>query len=431
MGTAVGIGIGIGRKRKNWSSYWTTQSLYKFIRSGLSLIDSIGGNNGSIITSAVYLTGAASYYINTPVVLNIADGFHISGSYQYKANLATNIARIIMSFRATGSDTAEGVWQLYLTTGNKFEFFYRANGAYRQLTTNITPVDGTWYDYDVHITGGKVVFTLNGSVLNPDLVAPTSVPAGKIVVIGATAAGASLSAGYHTNIYLGSSSTYSRYPMMEHTRQVCYDTGPNALHALIVKVGNFGAYVNTKCSHILDKGFALWSKANNPDIIVPFTDQGVEIVPADGLSILTGYAKSYSRIGSLDNINMSPCILRLPNNEITDRSDTDSFSDACRAATDYDVNNINDFHISGISSVATLASYLNNNFKGRIFPFVVTQWNGGSYDVIRMDGIVILKTDKKGNEEGKIMTNTGNKVFALLDNGSYMYDDDNYVILNS
>jgi len=418
------------RDDESWASFWASRSLFWFTeRSGLTLTEH-NGNDASIITSA-HLYSGAGYYTVTPVVLNIADGFHISGSYLYKANLATNIARVLLSFRATGSDSNEGVWQLYITIGNKFEFFYRANSAYRQLTTTLTPVDDTWYDFDIHVTGGKVNFTINTNLLaSPDFIVPTSTPADKFVTIAALANAASPCYGYITNMYLSSGVTYWRYPLMEQNNRWQYDVGPNAAHVSRTGVGNFGAFVNTKNSYLLDNGYSVYTKVLNNDIIVPFADDGTEIIPVDGVTIITGFVKSYSRAGNLIGLNMSPCKIRLPNNEITDRSDTDSFNNDCRAASDYDAVNTTDVMLSNLTDIKILSSWLNVGYKGRIFPSVTNQLNGANYEVICLNQLMIMLTDKTGSEEGRIITETENRVYCLLDEGSYMYDDNNYVILN-
>ena len=419
----------LGASSSSWKSYCKKESLLwikENTRDGMILPD-VNGNDVSILTSATYLPGTKT--ITTPVSLNISNGFHVSGWYLYKANLATNITRVILSYRTSGSDSAEGVWQFYLSSVNKFEFIHRGQTAYRTITVNLVPVDLTWYNFDITCIDGIITVRVNSTSNIGTLYTPTSYPTVNHVHIASLGGGTSPAAGYFTDIFLSTGVTYYRYPLQEHNRYYFYDTGPNAAHAS-GNIGNYGVLINSKCSHVLDHGYSVYTKALNADVYVPFSDSGEEIIPIEGVSILAGYAKSYSKSGDLLNHNMAPSLLRLPSDTIFDRS-TVKYLDAARGS-DYDATNITDFDVSKISDLKILAEWLDDGYRGRIFPICDYTESNGLYAITKLKGLIATKTDKTGSEEGRIFTNTGNKVIALLDgSGSYLYDNNNYVIINS
>jgi len=141
---------------------------------------------------------------------------------------------------------------------------------------------------------------------------------------------------------------------------------------------SFNANANT---HFIDKGFTTWTKAANPDFLIPRTDAG-GVIDVDAYMAGLGYAVGTSYDGYTDGVmkeyGYPPCLIGFNETadadsrlEIFDRSNTTRQEDISRSSTYYDSTNLSTksrYHASECLFIDNLMALFKTGYKNRIFP---------------------------------------------------------------
>nr|AKH47532.1 hypothetical protein [uncultured marine virus] len=113
-----------------------------------------------------------------------------------------------------------------------------------------------------------------------------------------------------------------------------------------------------------------------------------------------------------------------------DRSNATIFNNTARAGADYDSSNPYRFHVDNITDPLVYCMFFNVGYKGKIFAKIIAALTGLVYKPTLYKEELNYSTDKKGDDEYKVMKYCGIGGYAFLDaNNEPITDANGYVII--
>ena len=406
----------------NWSSYWATHIYnqddlnFRFTnRSGLTLADTVGANNVSILVPTAKLNGTNNCMTCVEYVTGgVAWDFII----RFKL-VNTNDLNPLVTCGGYGANL-KGLCMVG-TTGD-IEI-YTSNGANTTTAAfNFNLSNNTWYSCRLQwsgVTGEAISLTIGGTTLT----STTNygwVGASQQVLNFGQYAGFAYAEGCISSV-VGSLGSLNMmlYPNGLSTFE--YNISDTILPSRVTWEGTTGycSYEDAGDTYYLDHGWTIYKNALNVYQYVPHNSFGKQV----GVLInLSGTYKEYADgDGSITKHNLWKSKLRFTN-MFFDRSDVAIWNNDARVS--YDAANPLDFTIEELN-YKTLRSWLNDGYAGRLY----LRFTDTSIDFrTSCDEIYLYSTDKKGDDNRNCLAYSQDIRQAQKDSsGVYILDANGYV----
>lgn len=354
-------------------SYWTplkaldgeSVNFWAKGRSGLTMPDSVGGNDIKILP-AVFKGNGSGYYSNATNNFFSSDDFTFYLNVEFFASPGAAICLF-----SQGYDVVRLVYNANAT----WSFFMYAGAANRNITISAITLPTQARKYVFKITHDKDGFTkiyengievgsASGAFTNTDVDALYFADRGA----GATWMN-DKSALISARLYGDLTETALKFSYI-FTGGYVSDISGNGKHLTSnsVVAANV-AYSANGSSYLLDSGHALWQKAGSPNIYIPAG--GITTAPVAGYTLTKNY------LGSSIGLNMAPCLLGFNETasadtelEIFDRSNITRQEDISRASTFYDATSLATkcrYHISEVYPDEVWQGWFKAVFKNKVF----------------------------------------------------------------
>lgn len=403
-------------------------------RSGLTMPDTIGSDDINILTptllssnahawegdktrSAEKLLDGGSYtvYFKTKQVYAVnhyllmfgnAAGWNQRGISIYNVG---NTQYIMISDGVNWSETIQSVTDL-ATVGGWFEVFIEVDFATKRIRCKFYKHDGTVIGTSTNINISTYTFNANDNAVNLKFYNP-----GMTIADFKKFSGLKTLAQCQNNAYITDLQIY--YPtIFDET-----DVSGNANHLTASVSWENDKYYSDKSTYLLDHGYTLYQRYNYPDIYVPNTPAGAEVVRT-----IAGYIRMKNVPGSLISHNLTDSYLEFTGTTsgIMDKSSATYFEDFTRDAlmisvgtlNHYDVVNPKRWHITEINKI-TFNRFFKSGYRGLMFPKVT---NNSHSQRNLLTEIFSFATNKTGSDLNKVLQYTNdsditfnNLVFTL------------------
>jgi hypothetical protein len=435
VATSIGS-INTGIPYKSDLNFWTVR------RNGLTLVDSIAGNNVTI-TTPVYK--AVTLNLLTGDKTRSAEQFFDGSSYTifFQFNqIDNNINDEVIFFTKHYGATSKGIYLLY-NAGNLL--CLAADGGSQQtnnpILTGVTAnLKGQgWIDFWLRVDFVNKLLLLNmyksdGSAIGTPL--SVSIAA---FVFNANNNAESLK----FNCTQGAISNFKKFNSLKTLAQcknnsyvtdlqIWYpemlsgtDVSGNGNHLNQISVRKGSYYYSNISTYFLDKGYSLYRSSKKylgvgyEDFYIPYSIVGVAIDRSATLNDIDGN-KTYTDIsdhpGNLTQHNLADSKLNIPVAQ-WDKSSTTIFEDAVRSSTYYDATNTDNWHITELDYL-TFSQNCKANHKGLDF-FKIT--NSSFVNSATLTEIFSYTTNKTGSQLNNVLKYTGDQ--TVIDNSIQLFAD--------
>ena len=360
-----------------WPSYWATHlfgeadiNMRLDSRSGLTLVDSVGSADASILPS--YCSIAVGDTGITPDANTIVACKFKLGSYD--VILGSQTVGAMFRFAKAGAN-----WML--SWGN-VEYGLSAGGVDANWHTLIVYNKRAWVlAPTVELTDASilnVISTVTPTINNTTATWGTATSSINLNRLGALAVyGDSAFAEFFVGNLVDSIITWQRKYVIPQPvflsvttyTQYIFDTLVSPTHmSCQSRVTNcVVAYDASASTYPLLNGYSLYRREGSADIHLPYKVDGTPNTPPAALAT-NGYVWISDHPTNAMH-NLASCKIRFATGSIFDRSSTDVWEDAARSASDYDAANPTDFEIKNLNRFI-LSDWLKTGYDGRIFAHV-------------------------------------------------------------
>jgi len=406
---------------RNWSSYWTTHIPHesdlasRLVRSGTSLVDSVGDNDATILLPVAKFNGTNNIITMT--------GKYVTGGQPWdvyvKFKVTNSTARRPILQCGGWSGTAPGLL-FYILNGDIV--VSSANGsAQTNVTLDFDIQDNTWYTLRLQWSG------IEGETLSITVGATTKTTTSVRGWTGNSNQNLKFG-GYLTYWHLGSlasvvgtigGSTFKLYPHGLSSHDWSIEETTRCVLATWAGDADHYEYSADGDPYYLDSGYLIkQSTATLVKQYIPNNSTGIQI----GAVLDANYKDIQIAEGSTTGHNLFPSKIRFAN-DFFDRSNTIIWGDSAREGY-YDSDNPKDFHIDELE-YKTLRSWLNVGYKGMIY----LKFSENSIEFReRMDEILLYTTDKTNEDQRNCLVYSGDLTQALVDaGGNCTLDANDYV----
>lgn len=382
----------IGRHSgKSWSSYWAKHlfgeddlNLRAGERSGLTITDSIGDKDISILPATITKSTTSSQYINTGILpvdntVWVVLGRFPALDFQYK-------------IQGTKEGTS-GYYGFGIYASPAYKYWFEYGNSWNNSTTQAADTD--WHVFILH--AGKfwvmppTTLLTDSYILN---VIATETPAKTLtyswveITVPIQYGGQDLTGDgpkfEYAASYIGTitdnvitwqakhifNNEYCVIDLLGIANPIWTKAGV----PLVKKTGGTYGFLQA-----IDVGYTKYSYDGRLDIQVPY---GLDGNPLDTAALPNGYVKYFDVPAVADGYNLADAILNIPGDD-WDRSDTEIWKDEARAATTfYDATNPNRWHISELNNLI-LKNWAESGHEGKCF----VKMTPGSVDIETRNGL--------------------------------------------
>ena len=417
---AIGVGVGIpfGRSR-GWTPQISDLNFWGKGRSGLTIPDTLG-NNAAILPKCEIVGNVGATNQPSLVVANfgnVSSGFIEAKVYIDKA------------------DTYYYIWssaRRSFQSGVNYKYFSIAilssrptirvrddSAAYENIIQAPAVASNGWYTIRFASDGSAYSISVNGTNQALDVSGSGGSDNGNWLADVAN----------RENIYVGLVYSYNAinsqdfkiaYINFNDTNKWVF-TGQKYVYDIIGTTHLTSSVVTPSfdsggSSELLDNGYSLWTKAGAVDEYVPYKNGS----PYDVSSFLVGYTKQRDYAGSLTTHNLAPSLIDFDHANanpaalaVLDRSSVTYQSAVSRAASDYNAAEVFQYNIANIADPRIWTTFFNEGHAGKAYQKITTELISGSYYPKSIEELILLKTDKTGAAQLKVMEYCGTDVFAI------------------
>lgn len=380
--------------------YKSDLALHTVRRFGLSLIDTVAGNNVSILTPVYQGQTGSTLTTNMPSADYSYERLFDGNSYTiyFKIKQITDVSTTQWPFKMGNNSGAERGMAMYIIGTSWYTGF--ADGTNSSGTVQVTNVNTTFKNagwVEVFIEIDKVGNQARCTMYKED---GSGLGTNKVVNITSWTFNSNNNAtpllfmSPHFALY--NWKKFSALKTLAQCRDNSYvtnlqlwypemlsgtDVSGNNHHMLLNTITDANRYYTSLSTYLLDKGYTVHKRIGQRDIVVPYSISGIPIYRAgyltyngDGAGHPDSYHETIEEPGSLTGLNLADCIIAFTGEEWK-RSNVTIFDSACRASSYFDVGNPKRWHISELNKI-TLNSYTNINYQEIHFPKIT----GNSYD---------------------------------------------------
>jgi peptidoglycan/xylan/chitin deacetylase (PgdA/CDA1 family) len=406
-GLSPKVGIGVNRKS---TPYWTpliplggeTVNFWAKGRSGLTIPDSVGSNDVSILTPTFVNAGSPYGLVlgANGVLERIMDGNTYTIYFKFKL-LSNSIDATLLSL---GNYTSNGETGISFYGIGSTLYIKQSDGTQTIRTDKVNVsndlIAAGWIEVIICIDSvGKTISykfinISTGLVVNATLDFSVDISTFSLTQ-GNNAYGLNFGASTTIRVAYCDFKKFTGLKTLAQCQNNSYitdlqfyyptiydgtDVSSNAYHCTVRVKSIENQYYSNVSTYLLDKGYSYYSEdafQTTPVLdrvfYIPFNLQGNPIVRGNN-TIRFGandtFIDRYDVLGDLVNHNLCDSKLRFPLGSKWDRSDVTIYSDKARATnTYYDSSNPTDWHISELSKFV-IEGFCNVNYRGLLFQLI-------------------------------------------------------------
>jgi hypothetical protein len=425
---AIGIEIGLPFRRGGVNIPFQSDLLLDYFeRQGSNLADSKENKIGKILPACASFNGVDQYVFTSGVSPQVTGGTPIDIEIWFKTNSASTSQYLI---NCGGSGASFKGFSLRIDTSGNLIFSSSIGDGTLIANQTIASINATTF-YRLVLewngqTGGPLSWSINGVTGSGTTTKGWSGLSDTLLCVGARKNSGTPTPTSFTqpfNGYIGYAkvvfSTVNYELILSGKGKYAYSPNGNYavgyMNGLTVSTATLGGstvYNEIGSIYPMDYGYKIYKKTGEPDEYVP---QGGKV------SHLTDYTTTTKDTftGNTKAINMWPCYVDFDYTDeggaslaIFDRSNTTRCTDFARGAL-YDAINPYRWFISEIADPRVYFDYFNDGYAGMMFGKVETELYESAYYIKELNRLLGYATDKKGNDQYKVMIYCKINVFAL------------------